>query len=152
MGQRGPKKTPNEIKAARGSWRADDSGAIPEPDRPEGVPEPPQHLEAGACEVWRAMAPKLVNAGVMASLDLATFERYCRTYHIWRRVAHEIAISDEVDRLAVSKLSNLDDMLRRLERSFGLNPADRQDLSVETKGQNDGGTSARNSFMQLVGG
>jgi len=128
---------PTSQHAAMGSWRAKVRGNEPRPDG-VGVPPCPSHLTDDAARVWSEMAPRLESCGLLTGVDVAAFERYCRTYAVWRRAIAEIELGESVDRLDVAKVHHLDDMLRRLERSFGLNPADRADMSVSEKKKANG--------------
>ncbi len=137
MGQRGPKKTPTVQLKSRGSRAVERRGNEPEPGLPKSL-DVPDHLKGDAALVWVENAPGLARCGLLTEADLATFERYCRSYALWHRAALEIENAETIERGDVSKLHYLDDMLRRLEKGFGMNPADRAGVSVDPAKKTNG--------------
>lgn len=139
MGKRGPSKTPTSVLESRGSRRAKGREGEPEPEAVGEVPAPPEHLPGEAAAVWLELAAPLTKCGLMTAVDPHAFERYCRTYAMWRRMMHEMEQGEgEVDRFVVTKITHADQMLRRLERAFGLSPADRADLNVNAPKEDNG--------------
>ena len=153
MGRRGPSKTPTSQLASRGSWRAKTREGEPEPPAVGSVPAVPEALPGEAAVVWGEVAPQLVACGVLTAADLATFERYCRVYALWRRALAEIERAEgDVDRLAVVKIERFDAMLRRLERAFGLDPSARADLRIgKDQSESKHGNSGSPLKPRLVG-
>lgn len=71
----GRKPTPASIKRLRGN-----PGKRPiadEPDVAKAEPTIPETLSESAKEVWRALAPELVRAGVLSAVDGGLFACYC---------------------------------------------------------------------------
>lgn len=148
MGKRGPKKTPTQRLANRGSWRALERKGEPQP-KPADMMPPPEHLSGEAAAIWIETLPKLKGCGVFSEIDGNAFERYCRTYAAWRRVLDEFEGATEVDWRTICNMQKLDEMVRRLEASFGLNPADRAELNVAEPKEDDG---KRNIFKPALVG
>ncbi len=138
MGQRGPKPTPTAKLAARGSWRAKVRNGEPQAEPVREVPAPPESLPGDAAAIWLVQAPKLVGLGVLTAADLGAFERYCRSYALWTRLAEKLQQAEEPDWRDVGALQKLDDMTRRLEAAFGMNPSDRSQLKVAEPRKDNG--------------
>ena len=130
MGRRGPKPTPTALLELRGSWRAKARDGEPTPANLDGIPPAPARLNEDAARIWTAAAPAMAATGVLTEVDLAAFERLCRTRALWSRQAEQIEEADEICSRAVRTLAKLDESLRHLERNFGLTPADRVGLAV----------------------
>lgn len=124
----GPKPTPTAVLALRGSWRA---ATRPEEPQPEPVTdlEPPPILDGRALQLWETLLPRLTAAGMLTAADVPAFSRYVRIFAAWERAM--LAVEQNADRGAVLTLAKLDELLRKLEGSFGLTPADRTGLKVE---------------------
>lgn len=82
MGRRGPKKTPAEVKKARGTFRADRDAGV-EINGKE--PPMPEWLDADAQELWRELAPQLVRENLLTPIDGTVFAVLCETYATYRR-------------------------------------------------------------------
>ena len=132
MGKRGPKPTPTAVLSLRGSWLAKKRGDDVTPARLEATPPAPARLPEDAARIWNATAPEMAATGVLTALDLGAFERKCRTEALWRRQARQVEESDEICARAVRTLAKLDEALSRMEKNFGLTPADRVGLSPPT--------------------
>ena len=124
----GPQPTPTALLQLRGSWRANTRENEPTPE-PVTEIDPPKGLPAKAKRVWLELAPRLVASKVLTVADLPSFARYCRLYVAWQAAMK--LVESKPDRSAVLALRAIDDMLRKLEASFGLTPADRVGLHVE---------------------
>ena len=94
------------------------------------APSCPQWVQGKARELWESKAPGMVAAGLLAPEDLNAFERYCRTYALWSRMAEQLDSADHIGESAARALTRLDNQLRRLESAFGLTPADRAKLKL----------------------
>lgn len=123
-------KVPTALLAARGSWRAKERTDEPKPDVVTEA-KPPKGLPAKARRIWKELAPRLVATKVLTVADLPSFARYCRLYVAWQEAMK--LVEAKPDRVSVLALRAVDDMLARLEKSFGLTPADRAGLHVEAE-------------------
>lgn len=130
MGKRGPKPTPTAVLAMRGSWLAKKRGDDVTPAKLEATPPAPARLPEDAAKVWTAAAPEMVEAGLLTGLDLGAFERKCCIEALWSRQARQIEESGEICARAVRTLAKLDEALSRMEKNFGLTPADRVGLKL----------------------
>lgn len=75
---RGRKPTPREVRVARGN---PGRRPLPEPVRVEmlyDAPTAPEGLPAPVVEVWNAVAPSLIEHGIISRVDLPLVEAYCR--------------------------------------------------------------------------
>lgn len=168
MGKRGPPKTPTAQLEARGSWRASDRK---DAEMPEGLPEAPGFLTAGARVHWFRLLPLLATARVLRQTDGNALGRYCllldrwltveawlATYGMFREVKtraedeNKIPILDaEGNETFVMVLaeewpqtktaSRLAEQLTRLEDRFGLNPSARASVGSNDKPAADNGKS-----------
>jgi len=98
---------------------------------------PPKGMRKAAKDVWLSLAPQLQASGLLTVADLPTFARYCRMYVAWQAAMK--AVEKEGSRENVLTLAKLDEMLRKLEASFGMSPSDRTGIRVEKPSQNDKG-------------
>jgi len=137
MGKRGPKPTPTAALEKRGSWLAKTRGGEPEPESLPGVPPVPAGMQGEAAETWRTLAPVLVGMGTLTTADLQTFERYCRTLALWRKLMLGLEGATVVDRADVLAWDKVTEALRRMDAAFGLSPADRAGMKLpDTKDTN----------------
>jgi phage terminase small subunit len=133
MGKRGPQPTPTAQLAQRGSWRAKTRTQEPDADPLTEAPACPQGLTGDAAAVWQVEAPRMVGNGTLTAGDLQAFERYCRTFALWRKKANALESADDFGESAVKALTHLENALRKLEAAFGKSPADRANLKVPEK-------------------
>ena len=94
MGKPGPKPTPKEILANRGSWRAKKKPKPklsitkfdPEAGAPEGRPDIPQWIakDKRYLSEWNWIVNKAENMGILAEIDRPRLELYVRAYFKWR--------------------------------------------------------------------
>lgn len=80
MGARGPKPTPEALKALTGARirMAADLGEGVNP--PVGAPAMPRHLVGPARTEWKRIAPLLVDLGLLTQLDRAALTMYCEAW------------------------------------------------------------------------
>lgn len=122
----GVPRTPTAQLAARGSWRGKVRDDEPQPPIVTEI-DPPSSLKGRrARKIWRELAPLLVATGVLSVADLAGFERYCRLFAAWEEAM--TAVEEEANRENILALTKLDDMVRRLEKGYGLTPAHRASI------------------------
>lgn len=120
-----------------------------EPIVPPGVPPPPKWLRAPGREHWFALAPTLVAMRVLTLADATTFGRYCQVLaryieldrFLMRKGAAgtTYAIKDAEGKVRyiaempqATEFRRLHEILLRLEREFGLTPAARSAIKVES--------------------
>lgn len=149
MGARGPRPTPDNVRAFTGTSRrplraADLSDGV----HPEvGLPPMPKHLSREARSEWKRVTPLLLELNLLTKIDRAALERYCRIYGRWQQVeraltaAQDKAISegrDPSDALWAATPTGFarESILARLARElahrveqaeacFGMNPSSR---------------------------
>lgn len=146
MGKRGPAPAPTALKLLKGTQASRVNANEPVPA--EGDVVRPDHLSERACEVWDRLAPDLIDKGVLKPWDADAFGQLCesiisgrdawadiaRNGHTLTTVERELADGTmifrtirnpawQVAREAVS-------ILVTLGGRFGLNPSDRQNLTV----------------------
>lgn len=132
---RGPKKTPTATLAARGSWRANTRPNEPMPEPVDSM-APPSTVKGRAAKIWKSLAPRLAQSGLLTTADVHSLERYCRLLAAWESAMKAVEL--DATRQNVLALSTLDKLVRQLERGFGLTPADRAGLAVEQPEPMDG--------------
>ncbi len=152
MGKRGPKPTPTKTLKLRGSWRANDRKAEPQPDATR--PKCPPWLNQEAKATWKQIVPQLADMGVLTKIDGNALARYCDAWARWRKMAafmdekgemwasHEPDWVDKQGEVQKGKIKylqqfpqvgiyhKLGQMLTRLEAEFGLTPSARAGISV----------------------
>ncbi len=141
MGKRGPKKTPTKILKLRGSSRANGrEGEV----YADGRPKCPDWLNDKAKTVWRWLTSQLDAMGLLAKADRDTIARYCVVLVQWRQAIEALdkggpnlpirnaegEVVDYKERPEVARSMKLSDQLNRLNRAFGLSPADRAGLTA----------------------
>jgi P27 family predicted phage terminase small subunit len=90
MGRRGPLPKPTKQKLLEGNpGRRALPTDEPEPEGMATVPLAPGWLPQLAQECWANVARELVNAGMLAKLDLTILELLCVSYAYWRRMLQE---------------------------------------------------------------
>lgn len=144
MGLRGPKKTPTAVLKMTGSWRAN---GRPDSQEPAEMPPPPSWLAGRVLEVWKELAPVLLQKGVLTVRDRNALARYCQLWHRWRQAEEFIdtygstyTITKTEKATGKEKVVNtkahpqarlalaLNTLLEKLEADFGMNPAARADI------------------------
>lgn len=146
--RRGPAPTPTDILALRGSKRANRPN---EPRPGKGDPGTPPQLSDKAAEVWPQLLEQIKGVGTLAVTDGFPLARYCELFVRWWKAAAFLAERGETYVLKddkgnvrcimpfpqVSIVNSLSNELRRLEAEFGLTPASRTRIQVETKEKPD---------------
>jgi P27 family predicted phage terminase small subunit len=120
-----------------------------EPQPPtDGVAMPP-HLGEVAARRWGELLPMLQATRVMTRADIEALARYCDTYEWWLAVRAKLKAEGDTypilndggevkyiaQRPEVSIAHKLAQQLRQLESDFGLSPAARVSLKVESDGK-----------------
>jgi len=145
MGRRGPKPTPKNILAMRGSWRA--NLAADTLDAPNDRPRCPNWLSKEAKKQWRQLVKELEKLGLLSSVDWRAMARYCHVWADWCELEQWIAEHGRVcpvkdkdgnttrlaawpqTKLAADRLQQLS----RLEAEFGLTPSSRSRITTPKK-------------------
>ena len=138
MGRRGPQPQPSALKIERGN-----PGHRPineaEPDIEPLDPWAPPALVAGnaaALAEWKRLAPELVEKGVLAMSDLATFATYCQIVgdvHDLTTLIAQVGIGPAVQLGYVGRLDKQRVQLRLYAQTFGLTPASRSGVKAVKK-------------------
>ena len=159
MGRRGPKPQPTKLKILRGNpGKQALNAAEPQPPA-DGVAMPP-HLGEVAARRWGELLPMLQATRVMTRADVEALARYCDTYEWWLAVRAKLKAEGDTypilndkgevkyiaQRPEVSIAHKLSQQLRQLESDFGLSPAARVSLKVES---DDKPQSALEKFRAL---
>lgn len=116
-------------------------GGEPKPNA--GAPPCPRWLCDKGKAVWRQLTPKLAAAGIRTVIDGARLARFCELFVHWREAAiqlrgeeHVIAQTNGV-RCANPLFKTMVEFSRelaRLEQAYGLTPADRAGMCVDSAG------------------
>lgn len=158
MGKRGPPKTPTTLKVIRGTATVNPFEI--EPPKPETL-EAPDYLNAEAKKVWIELSTKLEKLGLLTSIDLVGFARYCDMIPKWlkakktidekgfyypifhRQTRAEIQARAQprikylVQFPEVAIYTQLGKELSRLEQLFGMNPSSRSSLNIDMSDKQD---------------
>jgi len=143
----GPPKVPTAIKRLRGTDRADRRAAN-EAQPARGLPAAPDFLGAAAKKIWKRRGPGLAALGVLTEIDAHAFGRLCEA---WARYEKMLALIRQLD----AEVNDLGEFAKypsgviqihaaaiardraaeecyRLEQQFGLTPAARARINVES--------------------
>ncbi len=154
MAGRRPKPTALKTLAGNPGKRALNNS---EP-KPSGIPTCPRHLDKEAKAEWRRVSGELLTLGLLTTIDRAALAGYCSAWSRW--VAAELSIQKfgtvikspksgyPVQNPYVGIANTALDLMRRFATEFGLTPASRSRLHVETNGQP---ADAFEAFMAGIG-
>jgi len=145
MGRRGPKPAPTPLKILRGNPGKEKLNAA-EPQPPADGIAMPSHLGEVAAAKWRELLPMLQVTRVMTRADVEALARYCDSWEWWLAVRAKLKAEGDTypilndggeikyiaQRPEVSIAHKLASQLRQLESDFGLSPAARSSLKVES--------------------
>lgn len=143
MGKRGPQPKPTALKVLEGNpGKRKLNQAEPAPPPAKKLPNPPQRLLPEARKEWRRLAPLLVAAGLITSVDWPAFAELCQCYAYYQAVDAELlregAQGAYKMQISESGYANKHPLLsirqqhldawRRALADFGLTPASRTRL------------------------
>lgn len=149
MGERGPKSRPNHLKALEGvrEDRINRDEPIPTEDRVA----PPRDMSDEAWAVWHRLAPDLTAKNVLTAWDVDAFSAFCEWVAVYQRAASEVrdygivARGSQDQRViapALKVMAEATTQMRSLGSRFGLTPADRAELKVDTHSGRKSGAEA----------
>lgn len=160
MAKPGPKPTPKEILANRGSWRAKKKAKPKlsitkfEQGEPEGRPDIPQWVKGEALKEWNWICGRLENMGILAEVDRTMLELYVKAYLEWREADKlvksllvktnqktttkadgtiELSGGNIIQHPALSIRNNAWERLKKVCAEFGMSPSARSGLQITTK-------------------
>lgn len=93
MGQRGPRKTPAEVKKARGTYRADRDAEVdfkPPAGQPADPPPKPEGLHELASKEWDRLTPLLMEKGLLTPADWIAWQLGFAAYDTWLVASDQI--------------------------------------------------------------
>ena len=137
----GRPRKPDALKKLHGTARKDrtvESSAIA-----TGMPTRPVGLSPQAIRVWKSLAPKLLDLGLLSDIDQSTFAVYCQAYGDWLEltrllnrlgVANWYSETESGYRQVIPEVAVRDkayQVMQRLETRFGLDPSSRSGIAVE---------------------
>jgi P27 family predicted phage terminase small subunit len=100
---RGPKPRPTHLRLVTGNpGRRRINHAEPKPTAQ--LLDPPPELSAAAMAEWQRIAPRLVAAGMITSIDRAALAAYCQAYGRWvqaERLLAAVAANDRMEGLLI---------------------------------------------------
>ncbi len=138
MSKYGPRPKSTDLRILHGDRKDRISSNVPQ--SPPASPEPPANLSGPAEDIWRKVAPGLIEAGILRQIDEIGFGLLCQQLALF----HEI--TDEIDRLgflnqtkhglkanpAVAMARQIATQCISLMGEYGMTPSSRRLLSVET--------------------
>jgi len=161
MGKPGPKPTPKEILANRGSWRAKKKDKpklsitkFPEAGAQEGRPDIPPWVKGEALTEWNWICGRLENMGILAEVDRTMLELYVKAYLEWReadKLVKSLLVKTNqktttkadgtieesggniIQHPALSIRNNAWERLKKVCAEFGMSPSARAGLSITNK-------------------
>lgn len=94
MGQRGPKRLPDNVLRMRGSRYVQNRATGDSVDPEIEIPGCPRHLLPEARKEWKRIAPELEQLGLIAMIDRTALAIYCQEWAWW--VWHDEALQRAV--------------------------------------------------------
>lgn len=151
-----PRK-PSQLIVLEGGRLRGDRNALDNQARPEiALPACPDWLDAQARKIWHKIGPELVNLGLLSVIDGDIFGSYAETAARYGEVCERIdtiekcmAITPngfEVQSVLFQLRNTLQKQLVALGREFGMTPAARSSIKVNT----DQGDLFANEFDQFT--
>ncbi len=144
MGKRGPKKKPTALRVFEGN---PSKRPIPENEpQPEGIAKKPDDLGPIASQTWDQTAAVLGPINLLTAADEHAFITYCHAWEDYTTAKADCAKHGEycIDQNNKSVLSApyrrmemAFQRILRLQREFGMTPAARTGLSVDSKAGKD---------------
>lgn len=140
MGKRGPKKQPSKVRLFNGNPSHRPIEPEPEPPVSKSA-QPPEWLGDKGAALWRELAPSMEAVGVLTVLDLGALSQYCHAWDQFYFALGEIerdgytcvgAEGGRYQHPAVSIKKQAIDQIARWSQRFGLDPASRVGLKVDT--------------------
>jgi len=102
MGQRGPRKTPAEVKKARGTYRADRDAEVdfsPPAGKPAEPPPKPEGLHDLASAEWDRLTPIMLEKGLLTAADWIAWQLGFAAYDTWLVASDQLRIdADEAEK------------------------------------------------------
>lgn len=148
MGRRGPPPKPTKLKVLEGNpGKRKLNSNEPQPQR--GKLPCPTHLPDEAKKVWKRVVPELDRLGLLTIVDKELLIIYCQSYADWFKATEWIkehgdvfAVKDEKGKVKyvqqmpqVAIASKAAERVHKIAQQFGLTPAARASLSVESSGK-----------------
>lgn len=147
MGKRGPRPMPTAFRLIRGTdkpSRINQQEAQPQGD----YPTCPDWLSPAAKAKWAETAPRMIECGLLTSLDGDALAAYCTAFAIWQQAqmdADKISAIDPVTHGVMTRTANgtpiqspmlgavnsLRREVSRLAAELGLTPAGRTAIKVD---------------------
>ena len=113
-----------------GSYRESRHGDRGEPPQPDGEPFEPHELSEEAAKLWDVIVPKLFAMGVATALDSYELACLCEHYSDWRRYQQASSEAEQPDARLQRMAARSYGLFASTAKKFGLNPSDRQRLTV----------------------
>lgn len=140
-----PRK-PTQLKVLDGGRLRGDRDALQFQARPEiALPSCPDWLDAKARKIWHKIGPELVNLGLLSVIDGDIFGSYAETAARYGEVCERIDTLEkcmattpngfEVQSVLFQLRNTLQKQLVALGREFGMTPAARSSIKVNTEQQ-----------------
>lgn len=146
MARGGHNKKPSNLKVIQGTARADRMPANEPRPTEIAAPKPPAGMDRYAKRAWVRLTPILERLGLLTESDLETFTALCHAWGRYERALRRLKqvekradVFDDLDTIRRAEVSveKAESSFRLLATEFGLSPASRSRLSVETQGDED---------------
>lgn len=137
-------RTPTQIKVLEGSRIRADRDALKEQARPAlEMPPCPEWLDAKARKLWHKIGPQLVSLGLLSVIDGDIFGGYVETAARYGEVCERLDSIEkmmattpngfEVQSVLFQLRNTLQKQMVALGREFGMTPAARSSIKVNTE-------------------
>lgn len=147
----GRPRKPTRTKILQGTFRKH-RAAVNEPDPPvvDRVPPPPRHLSLEAKKLWKHLARKLKDLGLLTALDLPSLEICCFNWGLYQELRKAILrrsrsfssylkVRNSQTALEYTAMKEAFRLYKAFAVEFGLSPAARSriDLKIPKKPAED---------------
>lgn len=143
MGARGPKPKPLHLKLLKGEQESRINRDEPLPS--EGRVTEPDGMTNQARQIWRELAPDLMDKGCLTTWDVYTFEAFCEAvaqYRECRRLLNEsVSVTGKYTERGAAggvikspyhqMMKDCVETMAKIGSRFGFTPGDRANLTIE---------------------
>ena len=145
---KGRRPKPTAVKLVSSARRPSKKQFDAEPAPSLGIPQPPNHIDAGAKAEWKRVTHDLFEAGLLSYIDRAALAAYCQAWSTWETAQLVIAQIAKQEPLykglmvtsstgalkanpAVTQAKDAQAAILRVAIEFGMTPAARLHMHVQ---------------------
>jgi P27 family predicted phage terminase small subunit len=125
--------------------------------KPNGIPTCPGHLDKIAKSEWKRVSRELLSVGLLTAVDRSALAAYCSAFSRWAKAERELQNKPAVVKAPsgypmtnpyIGIANSALDLMRKFLIEFGMTPASRSRIHVESAG---GDADPFAAFMASIG-